>query len=141
MRAKGSGSEQHTVHANSKKHTKNTYSVQRIIQIKANERTNGKKNPHRKRKHGDGTHKSIATNNIIYMAELSAAMQRNSHELGTAKKRYEKNASDGYSTTVDVTLLLPLLIIHLKICNDLFCQLLLLAEHAWSTLFDVFECS
>lgn len=35
----------------------------------------------------DGTHESIATNNIIYMAEPSAAMQRNSHELGTVKKR------------------------------------------------------
>lgn len=45
-----------------------------------------KKNPICERKHGDGTHKSIATNNIIYMAEQSAAMQRNSHELGTEKR-------------------------------------------------------
>lgn len=46
-----------------------------------------KKNPYCERKHGDGTHKSVATNNIIYMAEQSAAMQRNSHELGTGEKK------------------------------------------------------
>lgn len=47
-----------------------TANAKQITQIKV------KKGTQCKRKRGDGTHKSIATNNIICMAESSAAMQR-----------------------------------------------------------------